>query len=115
VAFTLFVYAFEGSLDARQKVSYQKTAFPKELETAVSKIDAERAKEVKTDEKKDGSKKEETKALLEQLQAKFKSSQAYGLDKINFGLISSASYFEGLAMPRLYNFLETMDRIVCPQ
>lgn len=89
VAFTLFVYAFEGSLDARQKAAYQKTVFPKELETTVSKIDAERAKEVKTDEKKDGSKKEETKALLEQLQAKFKSSQAYGLDKINFGMISS--------------------------
>jgi CAAX prenyl protease N-terminal, five membrane helices/Peptidase family M48 len=80
IGFTLFVYAFEGSLDARQKATYQKTDFPKELQATVSKIDAEREKE-----KKDG----ETKPLLEQLQAKFKASQAYGLDKINFGMISS--------------------------
>jgi STE24 endopeptidase len=80
IAFTLFVYAFEGSLDARQKATYQKTEFPKELEATVSKIDAEQSKE-----RKDG----EAKSLLEQLQAKFQSSQAYGLDKINFGMISS--------------------------
>ena len=30
-------------------------------------------------------------------------------------LLIAASYFEGLTMDRLYNFLETMDRIVCPQ
>lgn len=93
VAFTLFVYAFEGSLDARQKAAYQKTTFPKELEMTVSKIDAERAKEPKAqeDQKEPSDKKEEKdKApLLEQLQSKFKSSQAYGLDKINFGMISS--------------------------
>jgi STE24 endopeptidase len=87
VAFTLFVYVFEGNLDARQKAAYQKTDFPKELETTVSKIDTERAKEAKKDDKKKD--KDETKTLLEQLQAKFKSSQAYGLDKINFGMISS--------------------------
>jgi STE24 endopeptidase len=87
VGFTLFVYAFEGNLDARQKASYQKTNFPKELETTVSKIDTERAKEAKQDDKKKD--KDESKTLLEQLQAKFKSSQAYGLDKINFGMISS--------------------------
>src|SRR6056300_629622 len=80
VGFTLFVYAFEGNLDARQKAAYQKTNFPKELETTVSKIDSERAKEGKEAEKKKD--KDETKTLLEQLQAKFKSSQAYGLDKI---------------------------------
>ena len=88
IAFTVFVYAFEGSLDARQKAAYQKTDFPKELETTVSKIDAERAKEGKTgDDKKDGD--DGKKTLLSQLQAKFKSSQAYGLDKINFGMFSS--------------------------
>ena len=85
IAFTVFVYAFEGILDARQKVAYQKTKFPLELETTVAKIDAER-----TSEKKDGSNAaEDTKPLLEQLQAKFESSQAYGMDKINFGMFSS--------------------------
>jgi STE24 endopeptidase len=84
VAFTVFVYAFEGSLDARQKAAYQKTKFPSELDATVSKIDAEREKKT---EKKDS--KEEPKPLLEQLQAKFKSSQIYGLDKINFGMFAS--------------------------
>lgn len=84
VAFTVVVYAFEGSLDARQKAAYQKTKFPGELESTVSKIDKER--EAKTDDKdKEG----ESKSLLEQLQSKFKSSQAYGLDKINFGMFAS--------------------------
>lgn len=80
IGFALFVYAFEGSLDARQKAAYQKTEFPKELETTVSRIDGDKAKE-----KKEGDKG----SLLEQLRAKFTSSQAYGLDKINFGMISS--------------------------
>jgi len=92
IAFTLVVYVFEGSLDARQKAAYQKTTFPKQLEMTVSKIDAERAKEQKEnsdDKKKENEKDKDKKPLLEQLQAKFKSSQAYGLDKINFGMISS--------------------------
>eukprot|EP00934_Nitzschia_sp_Nitz4_P001831 Nitzschia sp. Nitz4//scaffold264_size26629//19172//20688//NITZ4_008238-RA/size26629-augustus-gene-0.10-mRNA-1//-1//CDS//3329544809//1831//frame0 len=76
VAFTVLVYALEGSLDARQKAAYQSTTFPKELEMTVSKIDAEREKD-------------KGEPLLAQLQAKFKSSQTYGLDKINFGMISS--------------------------
>ena len=80
IGFALFVYVLEGSLDARQKATYQKTEFPKELQNTVSKIDAEQDKD-----RKDG----ETKPLLEQLQAKFQSSQTYGLDKINFGMISS--------------------------
>jgi STE24 endopeptidase len=91
VAFTVFVYAFEGSLDARQKAAYQKTTFPKELETTVAKIDAERKNQKGGDGKKDETKSEEegTKPLLEQLQAKFKNSQTYGLDKINFGMLAS--------------------------
>lgn len=93
VAFTVIVYAFEGSLDARQKASYQKTEFPKELETTVSKIDSEREKET---DKKEG---ESAKSLLEQLKEKFKSSQAYGLDKINFGMFSSTyDTFESVAL-----------------
>ena len=91
IGFTVFVYAFEGSLDARQKASYQKTKFPEQLQTTVAKIDAERASA-----KKDGD--DDTKPLLEQLQAKFKSSQAYGLDKINFGMFSSTyETFESIA------------------
>lgn len=85
IGFTVFVYIFEGSLDARQKAAYQKTEFPKQLEATVSKIDAERATDKK--DKKEGE--EDTKPLLEQLQAKFTSSQTYGLDKINFGMFAS--------------------------
>ncbi len=87
IAFTLVVYVFEGNLDARQKAAYQKTHFPKELQTTVSKIDSERAKEKTKDDKNKNE--NDKKPLLEQLQTKFKSSQAYGLDKINFGMISS--------------------------
>jgi hypothetical protein len=65
---------FEGMLDGRQKKAYKKTTFPQELDTTVSKIDAE-AKH---------------KPILPQLKAKFDSSQTLGLDKINFGMISSA-------------------------
>ena len=85
IGFTVLVYSFEGTLDARQKAAYQKTTFPKELEMTVSKIDAERKKDTK---KKEADEKD-SKPLLEQLQAKFKNSQAYGMDKINFGMISS--------------------------
>ena len=94
VAFTMFVYVFEGSLDARQKAAYQVTTFPSQLESTVSKIDTERAK-TKSEKKED---EEDAKPLLEQLQAKFKSSQAYGLDKINFGMIASTyDVFESVA------------------
>lgn len=79
IAFTVFVYSFEGHLDARQKDSYLGTTFPKELEVTVAAIDAER-------KAKDG---DEYKALLPQLKDKFESSQHYGLDKINFGMLSS--------------------------
>lgn len=111
VAFTLFVYAFEGSLDARQKRAYQRTEFPHQLKTTVAKIDAEgyhqrKEKKQRTDpattttttelEEDDAnntiSKKDKIdndKPLLEQLESKFTSSQSYGLDKINFGMFAS--------------------------
>jgi hypothetical protein len=107
IAFMVVVYCFEGSLDARQKAAYLKTTFPKELELTVAKIDADRAvsqttkKPKEAEEKKaaddnddDGTtnkkdKVDDSKPLLGQLQAKFTSSQAYGLDKINFGMLSS--------------------------
>ena len=72
LAFTVVVYCLEGLLDARQKAAYQQTTFPKELQLTVGKIDAERKGD---------------KLLLPQLQDKFTSSQSYGLDKINFGMI----------------------------
>jgi hypothetical protein len=86
IAFTLFVYAFEGSLDARQKAAYNKTAFPKELEMTVSKIDADSKKKKSSDSNNAD---DDSKPLLEQLKGKFKSSQVYGLDKINFGMFAS--------------------------
>lgn len=80
IAFTVAVYSLEGTLDARQKVAYQATEFPAELAKTVSEIDAAKA----------AGKKEEDKAepLLPQLQEKFVKAQAYGLDKINFGMIA---------------------------
>jgi hypothetical protein len=97
IAFTLLVYVMEKALDGRQKGSYQQKEFPKQLEQTVAKIDAQgyqqRQKQqpstgtVQKDQDKD-IKKDET-PLLQQLQDKFKSSQSYGLDKINFGMIAS--------------------------
>ena len=99
IIFTIVVYCFEGNLDARQRASYLKTTFPKQLEATVAKIDADRASKPKkkveskkSDDGKEGEKKkniDDTKPLLEQLQNKFKNSQAYGLDKINFGMFSA--------------------------
>jgi STE24 endopeptidase len=92
ITFIVFVYAFEGMLDGRQKKAYEKTTFPQELETTVSKIDAEA----------------EHKPILPQLKAKFDSSQTYGLDKINFGMISSTyDTFETVAF-LLLGFLPYM-------
>jgi STE24 endopeptidase len=106
IVFTVLVYTFEGSLDARQKRAYQKTAFPKELEQIVSAVDREQQQQNQKSDKKENDKKgeqvkEENKeddknsikkdqALLPQLQAKFRSAQAYGSDKIRFGMIASA-------------------------
>ena len=117
VAFTALVYAFESHLDGRQRKSYQQTTFPLELETVVSAIDAERAavtaatttttetnkkdpavaaQKSKTTEDAAAAAQESkdddtsaTKPLLPQLHAKFDKSQAYGLDKIQFGMLAS--------------------------
>jgi len=116
IGFSILVYVMEGSLDARQKRSYQITEFPKELRTTVANIDAQKKNETtltdendddddnKTTKKNDdnkGNKKDsidKDKPLLEQLQAKFKKSQEYGLDKINFGMISGTyETFESVA------------------
>lgn len=84
IAFTLIIYILEKALDGRQKGAYKETEFPKQLEQTVAKIDAQGYKQ-----KKEGDDSKEEKPLLQQLQDKFKSSQSYGLDKINFGMIAS--------------------------
>eukprot|EP00545_Synedropsis_sp_CCMP1620_P002784 CAMPEP_0119014276 /NCGR_PEP_ID=MMETSP1176-20130426/9449_1 /TAXON_ID=265551 /ORGANISM="Synedropsis recta cf, Strain CCMP1620" /LENGTH=489 /DNA_ID=CAMNT_0006967431 /DNA_START=198 /DNA_END=1667 /DNA_ORIENTATION=- len=86
IAFTVFVYSLEGNLDARQKESYNKTTFPKELALTVSQIDEVKENKKKKDNDSDA---DDDKPLLPQLQAKFKNAQSYGLDKIHFGMISS--------------------------
>jgi STE24 endopeptidase len=82
VAFTVAVYALEGYLDGRQMRSYQGTVFPEALTNTVGVIDSERSS-VKHESKDD------EKLLLPQLQDKFRKAQAYGLDKIQFGMIAS--------------------------
>jgi STE24 endopeptidase len=90
IAFTVVVYALEGHLDARQKSAYETTNFPVALETIVASIDKERkqTKSAKDEDNDDADK--GNKPLLPQLQAKFRNAQAYGLDKINFGMIASS-------------------------
>lgn len=108
IAFTLTVYLLEGMLDARQKRSYSLTEFPKELAQTVSKIDDQNKKDASVSSSSNaGANKEEDaknieseerdqdsinkdKPLLGQLQEKFTKSQQYGLDKINFGMISGS-------------------------
>jgi STE24 endopeptidase len=112
IAFTLFVYVVEGHLDARQKKSYQITEFPEELGKTVAKIDAtrketatepdgsesEKPKEGDADDDEHKSSIDRDKPLLEQLQEKFKSSQTYGMHKINFGMIAGTyETFESVA------------------
>lgn len=92
LAFTLLVYLFETYLDLRQRSSYFKTDFPKELQTTVGAIDAEDKsnKSNGATENKEGSDKvDKSQPLLPQLQSKFSSAQSYGLDKISFSIVSS--------------------------
>lgn len=108
VAFTAFVYAVESHLDSRQRKAYLKTAFPSELESTVSAIDAERNSGKSRQESKggdenpgtssDGKTVDGSQPLLPQLREKFTKAQAYGLDKINFGMIASTyDTFETIA------------------
>lgn len=124
IVFTLVVFLFENYLSLRQKSTYHKTEFPQELQTTVGIIDVERAKELKkaaenkkadvtTEDKKETrvddsenqdddeadtkSKVDRNAPLLPQLQSKFSAAQSYGLDKVNFSLVSSTySTLEGI-------------------
>lgn len=117
IVFTVFVFSLEHMLDHRQERAYKITKFPQLLEDTVSKIDQEKAMQQKnegdnsasntassstsSDDNNDG--KEEKKGLdkhkplLPQLKEKFTKAQAYGLDKIGFGMFSS-----------IYNLIETV-------
>ena len=111
VLFTLAVFLFEFMLDERQKRAYKITTFPSELEKTVGSIDAETEKsgssaasandETKKDGKTTSSKEGEIdthKPLLPQLKTKFVNAQAYGMDKVNFSIISSIyGTFEGVS------------------
>lgn len=100
LAFTLIVFLFEAYLNFRQRKSYHKTEFPRELETTVGNIDRETKSAAAATEKKEESKTssngkdkkdkvDRNAPLLPQLQSKFSKSQSYGLDKVNFSIFSS--------------------------
>ncbi len=111
IVFTVFVFSLEHMLDHRQERAYKITKFPELLEETVSKIDYEKKVMQQKNEKADnnddddddGEKKEKKggldkhKPLLPQLKEKFTKAQAYGLDKIGFGMFSS-----------IYNLIETV-------
>lgn len=87
IAFTFVVYAFESYLDSRQWVAYTVTEFPPTLAQTVGAIDAQTKKKSGSESKtNDG---DDEVLLLPQLQKKFTEAQAYGLDKIRFGMIAA--------------------------
>lgn len=98
LAFTLVVFLWEAYLNLRQRASYFKTTFPKELEVTVAAIDAEAKEEKKTDNDggastsasaDDKDKVDKAKPLLPQLKAKFSNSQSYGRDKISYSIAAA--------------------------
>jgi len=116
ILFTLVVFLFEFFLNIRQRKSYHKTDFPRELETTVGNIDQETklsaaAATTADDDKKDESsndkksKVDRTAPILPQLKSKFSSAQSYGLDKINFSIVSSIYAVSEEVVFLLYGFL----------
>ena len=121
IAFTLVVFLFEAYLNFRQRKSYHKTDFPRELALTVGRIDseskaasssaasstsAEATKDESSKDNDDKKKKVDRDApLLPQLQSKFSKSQSYGLDKINFSIFSSTYAVTEEVIFLLYGFL----------
>ncbi len=115
ILFTLVVFLFEFYLNVRQRKSYHKTDFPRELETTVGNIDREtKSTSTTTADKKDessssdGDKKskvDRNAPILPQLKSKFSSAQSYGLDKINFSIVSSTYAVTEEVVFLLYGFL----------
>ena len=99
--FTAVVFTFEMWLTLRQRRTYHSREFPGHVEATVRKIDEQRSKEGKKSEEANLAKQSEDATddnkdkvdpdapLLPQLKSKFLSSQSYGLDKINFGIVSA--------------------------
>eukprot|EP00984_Skeletonema_dohrnii_P017476 scaffold7962_cov67-Skeletonema_dohrnii-CCMP3373.AAC.1 len=113
ILFTLVVFLFEAYLNFRQRKSYHKTDFPRELETTVGNIDRETksaaASADKTEEssKNDDDKKDKVDRnapILPQLKSKFSHAQSYGLDKINFSIFSSTYAVTEEVVFLLYGF-----------
>lgn len=116
IAFTAIVFLFEAYLNFRQRSSYHKTDFPRELESTVGNIDREtKANAATTANKKDESKSSDgdngkdkvdrNAPLLPQLKSKFTKAQSYGLDKINFSIFSSTYAVTEEVIFLLYGFL----------
>mmetsp|Transcript_9551 Transcript_9551/g.14328 ORF Transcript_9551/g.14328 Transcript_9551/m.14328 type:complete len:499 (-) Transcript_9551:2169-3665(-) len=115
ILFTLVVFLFEAYLNFRQRKSYHKTDFPRELETTVGNIDRETkssaadkkvessSKSSSDDDKKD--KVDRDAPILPQLKSKFSHAQSYGLDKINFSIFSSTYAVTEEVVFLLYGFL----------
>jgi len=95
LVFVVVVFTFEMWLNLRQRRTYHSRKFPAHVEATVSKIDIQRSKEGKKLKQSEDSiadikdKVDPDAPLLPQLKSKFLSSQSYGLDKINFGIISA--------------------------
>ena len=118
VLFTLAVFVAESYLSLRQRSTYRRTEFPLELEEAVGSIDAEEEERRgrgrgRTGIGDDDAKKkagggeaatsttealDRSAPLLPQLRSKFSAAQSYGLDRVDFSLVSSAySAVEGVS------------------
>ena len=94
VIFTFLVYLLEASLDDMQYAAYKVKEFPAKVKEVVMRVDS------KVDEKKnDGDDQDEFGGLLlPRLEQTFESSQAYGVDKIRFQMISQLyKLIEGIA------------------
>lgn len=121
ILFTLVVFLFEAYLNFRQRKSYHKTEFPRELETTVGNIDQEtklststtttttadkkEEESSSTDDNKKKSKVDRNLPILPQLKSKFSNAQSYGLDKINFSIVSSFYAVTEEVVFLLYGFL----------
>ena len=106
IVFTIAVFLLEFYLDLRQRRAYKVTKFPTELAKTVGSIDADTGKAgssaAPTGDRSKGKNKggeiDAHKPLLPQLQTKFTKAQAYGMDKVNFSLVSQIyGTFEAVA------------------
>jgi len=92
--FTFAVYILEANLDDMQYAAYKVKEFPKRVKEVVLKVDAaggaKRRQSVEKKEGEDEKEEEEEKSgpLLPRLEKTFESSQAYGVDKLRFQMLT---------------------------